>query len=70
MSRNAAHISLTGQLAVEARQADGESLEGAHGVVVVQCEDVLGHTAKLHDDVVSWGEETTSVQLNSREQWW
>lgn len=65
---NPAHISLAGQLAVEARQADGEGLEGAHGVVVVQGEDVLGHTAKLHDDVVGCreGGGTTSVQLNCR----
>ena len=44
--------SFTGQLTVEARQADGKGLQGTHGVVVVQSEDVLGHAAKLHDDVV------------------
>lgn len=44
--------SLAGQLAVEAGQADGEGLQGAHGVVVVQREDVLRHSAELHDDVI------------------
>lgn len=47
------HASFTGQLAVKARQADGKGLKGAHGVVVVQSEDVFGHSAELHDDVVS-----------------
>lgn len=67
-SCNPAHISLAGQFAVEARQADGKGLEGAHGVVVVQGEDVLSHTTKLHDYVVGCreGGETTSVQLNRR----
>lgn len=27
-------------------------MQGAHGIVVVQGEDVLGYSAKLHDDVV------------------
>lgn len=43
---------LAGQLAVEAGEGDAESLKGAHGVVVVHCEDVLGHASELHDDVV------------------
>lgn len=69
-SLNSAHISLASQFAVEARQANGEGLEGAHGVVVVQGEDVLGHSTKLHDYVVGCreGEEITSVQLNRRWQ--
>lgn len=44
----------TGQLAVEAREADGERLKSTHGIIVVQSEDVFGHSAKLHDNVVSW----------------
>lgn len=46
--------SLAGQLAVEAGQANGEGLKGTHGVVVVEGEEVLCHSAKLHDDVVRW----------------
>lgn len=49
--------SFTGQLAVKTRQADGEGLKGAHGIVVVQSEDVFGHSAKLHDDVVGWSKQ-------------
>ena len=44
--------SLAGQFAVKAGQANGEGLQGTHGVVVVQGEHVLCHSAKLHDDVV------------------
>lgn len=51
-AKRPARISFAGQLAVEARQADGEGLQGAHGIVVVQGEDVLGYSAKLHDNVV------------------
>lgn len=45
--------SLAGQFAVEAGQADGEGLKSAHGVVVVQSEDVFRYSAELHDDVIS-----------------
>lgn len=48
--------SLARQLAVETGEADGEGLERAHGVVVVQGEDVFSHTTELHDDVVGWRE--------------
>lgn len=42
----------TGQLAVEARQANGKRLKSAHGIVVVQSEDVFSNSTKLHDNVV------------------
>lgn len=54
---------LARQLAVKARQADGEGLKSAHGIVVVQGEDVLGHSAKLHDDVVDCTENVQRVRL-------
>lgn len=53
--------SLAGQFAVEAGQADGEGLQSAHGVVVVQGEDVFGHSAELHDDVISCGGGITDI---------
>lgn len=42
----------TGKLRVEAGEGDAEGLQGAHGVAVVHGEDVLGHPAELHDDVL------------------
>lgn len=42
----------TGQLAVEARQANGKRLKSAHGIVVVQSEDVFSNSTKLHNNVV------------------
>ena len=45
-------LSLAGQFAVEAGERHPKGLEGAHGVAVVHGEDVLGHAAELHDDVV------------------
>ena len=47
-----ARLSFTGQLAVEAGEPDGEGLERAQRVAVVQGEHVVGHTSKLHDYVV------------------
>lgn len=44
--------SLAGQLAVEAGEADGEGLKSAHGIIVVQGENVFSDSAELHDDVV------------------
>lgn len=46
-------LSFARQLAVEAGEPDGEGLERTQRVVVVQCEHVVCHTPKLHDDVVS-----------------
>lgn len=46
--------SLARQLAVKAGQADGKGLKSTHGIVIVQGEDVFCHSAKLHDDVISW----------------
>lgn len=58
--------SLAGQFAVEARQTDGEGLQGTHGVVVVQSEDVFRHSAELHDDVIGYrAERQTSISTGS-----
>lgn len=42
------------QLAVEARQGNGKSLQSAQRVVVIHGEHVLSYAAKLHHDVVRW----------------
>lgn len=61
--------SLAGQFAVEARQADGEGLQSAHGVVVVQSEDVFCHSAELHDDVIGYGgERQTDIRHHRQPQ--
>lgn len=48
----AAFLSLTGQLAVEAREPDGKGLKCTQRVVVVQREHVVRHASKLHDYIV------------------
>lgn len=42
----------TCDFAIEAGECDGEGLHGTHRVVVVQRENVIGYSAKLHHDVV------------------
>lgn len=44
--------SLAGQLPIETGEGDGEGLQGAQRVPVVQSEGVLGYAAKLEHDIV------------------
>lgn len=48
------HASLTGQFAVEGWEGDGKGLQGTQREAIIHGEDVLGHTPKLHHDVVLW----------------
>lgn len=59
--RRGAVRSLAGQLPVEAGEGDGEGLQSAQWVPVVQREGVLGHTAELQHYIVGcehrpWGD--------------
>lgn len=44
--------SLAGQLPIETGEGDGEGLQGAQRVPVVQSEGVLGYAAKLEHYIV------------------
>lgn len=48
----ASHVLFTCNFAIKARERYGEGLHGTHRVAVVQCENVVGYSAKLHHNVV------------------
>jgi len=47
-------VLFTGNFAIKAGECDGKGLHGTHGVVVVQRENVISYSSKLHYDVVHW----------------
>lgn len=59
--------SLTGQLTIEGRQGDGESLHGTQGEAVIHGEDVLGYAAKLHHDVILWARQREGAGTREKE---
>lgn len=59
--------SLTGQLTIEGRQGDGESLHGTQGEAVIHGEDVLGYAAKLHHNVILWMRQQEGAGTQERD---
>lgn len=59
--------SLTGQLTIEGGQGDGKSLHGTQGEAVIHGEDVLGHAAKLHHDVILCRTRQQGVGITRKE---
>lgn len=62
--------SLTGQLTIEGGQGDSKSLHGTQGEAVIHGEDVLGHAAKLHHDVILCETRQQGVRKRRKETWW
>lgn len=53
----------TRNFAIEARERYGKGLHGAHRVAVVQCENVIGYSAKLHHNVVHCGKKNKKLDV-------
>lgn len=51
----------TRKFSIEARKRYGKGLYGTHRVAVVQRENVIGYSAKLHHNVVHCGEKTRDM---------
>lgn len=52
-----ASLLFTRYFAIEARERYGKGLHGTHRVAVVQRENVIGYSAKLHHNVVHCGKK-------------
>lgn len=55
--------SLAGQLPIKAGEGDGEGLQGAQRVPVVQSEGVLGYAAELEYYIVGWNDSGVTSGL-------
>lgn len=48
--------------AVKAGECDGKGLDGTQGVVIVQSENVISYSSKLHHNVVHWKKKRKKVK--------
>lgn len=47
--------------AIKAGERDGKGLDGTQGVVIVQSENVISYSSKLHHNVVHWKESEANL---------
>lgn len=61
-------MSFTCNFAIEAGEGNGKGLHGTHRVAVVQGENVISYSAKLHHDVVHWEKKMELFKIKAAVQ--